>query len=279
MPKATVTAGMGETTQFELNYHLTGTGSKALCFVHGFACAWQDWREQIDALSSTFRILALDLPGHGASGWDPSNVGVGPAGASVAQLLEQLDLSDVTLIGHSMGCRVIMSALEHAPDRVGALAFIDGSWFGRGDPDALYRSTRAKMMQPEYPAVVAGLFRHMFTVHSDAATRDDSIARAGALEQSVGASYFASMTAWDAGKTEQLIADATVPMLVVQSTYLNEAAERVLLKAGESTPWMDLVRRSQPGAKLHVIADVGHFNMLEAAEETTALLRNFVSAA
>jgi pimeloyl-ACP methyl ester carboxylesterase len=277
MPKATVTAGAEETTPFEIDYHLSGAGSKCICFVHGFACGWRDWAAQIDALKSSFQILAIDLPGHGDSQWDPDNVGVGPAGASVAQLLAQLELSDVILVGHSMGCRVIMSALEHAPERVSGLAFIDGSWIGRGDPEALYESTRAKMMKPDYPEVVARLFRQMFTENTDPATRDASIARAGQMMQSVGASYYASMTAWDAGRTEQLITTTNVPILVVQSTYLNEATQRVLLQTGESTPWLDLVRQVQPNARIHVIPGVGHFNMIEAAEETTALLREFVS--
>ena len=50
----------------ELNVRVTGAQDPTLIFVHGFACSLEDWDAQVNALSSQFRCVALDLPGHGS---------------------------------------------------------------------------------------------------------------------------------------------------------------------------------------------------------------------
>lgn len=47
-----------------IHYTDTGTGSKAVVFVHGWACDSTFWSEQIPALTDCGRLIAIDLPGH-----------------------------------------------------------------------------------------------------------------------------------------------------------------------------------------------------------------------
>jgi acyl-CoA thioesterase len=64
-------------------------------------------------------------------------------------------------------------------------------------------------------------------------------------------------------------------MMAIQSTYLNSARVRVALKPGETSPWIDLLRARVPGARIEVVAGVGHFPQLEAADRVNALLEEF----
>jgi pimeloyl-ACP methyl ester carboxylesterase len=50
-----------------INFVVRGTDNPTLIFVHGFACSLDDWEKQFRGLSSRFRCVALDLPGHGDS--------------------------------------------------------------------------------------------------------------------------------------------------------------------------------------------------------------------
>jgi pimeloyl-ACP methyl ester carboxylesterase len=55
-----------------INFVVRGTDNPTLIFVHGFACSLDYWEKQFRGLSSRFRCVALDLPGHGDSrggGW------------------------------------------------------------------------------------------------------------------------------------------------------------------------------------------------------------------
>ena len=66
-----------------------------------------------------------------------------------------------------------------------------------------------------------------------------------------------------------------VPLLAIQSTYLNSARVRVAIKPGETSPWIDLLRARVPGARIEVVTGVGHFPQLEAADRVNALVEDF----
>jgi pimeloyl-ACP methyl ester carboxylesterase len=81
-----------------------------LLFIHGALCAHGDWAPSIDHFSARHRCVALDLPGHGASPAGPEAIGIGPYARIVRDLAAALDLRDVVLVAHSMGCRVALQA-------------------------------------------------------------------------------------------------------------------------------------------------------------------------
>ena len=119
-----------------------------------------------------------------------------------------------------------------------------------------------------------GMFDAMFLAPSPLASA--IVARAKKLPPEIGLALFPRMSRWDAANTEKALAKVKVPLLVIQSTYLNSQRVRVPLKAGESTPWLDLVRRAVPGARIETIAEVGHFPQLEAPEQVNKLLSSLV---
>ena len=63
-----------------------------------------------------------------------------------------------------------------------------------------------------------------------------------------------------------------VPLLVIQSTTISAERKRVPLKAGQTTPWLDLVRSRVPGARIEVIPDTGHFPQIEKPERVNELI-------
>src|SRR5262249_28322147 len=72
-PSATIASGrsrdmvQADSPIDEINARVVGRQEPTLIFVHGFACALDDWDRQVEALSPRFRCVALDLPGHGGS--------------------------------------------------------------------------------------------------------------------------------------------------------------------------------------------------------------------
>ena len=49
------------------------------------------------------------------------------------------------------------------------------------------------------------------------------------------------------------------------------------LKAGQTTPYLDLIRSAVPGARIAVVADTGHFTQIEAAGEVNRLIADFIA--
>ncbi len=155
-----------------LFYDEQGTGEPPLVFVHGFACTHDDWQAQVAFFQSRHRVIACDLPGHGASEPPPDQGSVESLGAAVASLLDTLDLPPAVLIGHSMGCRVIVQATLNAPEWVAKLILLDGSCVGANDPQEAEQQTRQHIANVGYRAMVQSLFDAMFVDGSDLSQKD-----------------------------------------------------------------------------------------------------------
>lgn len=255
--------------------HVPG-GPPPLVFVHGFACSHSDWREQIGQFRSRNETIAIDLRGHGATPGAPDDCSIETYGADVAALLDELKLERAVLIGHSMGCRVVLEAYRRAPKRVAGLVLIDGSRVGAaGDRAATQESVRRALAATDFSVFARKLFADMFLANADPALKTRTIEQAQRLPEAVGKSLFPRMVAWDAGEMDAALAAVRVPLLAIQSTYLNSARVRVAIKPGETTPWIDLLRARVPGAHVELITGVGHFPQLEAADRVNELLEDF----
>ena len=238
--------------------------AKPLVFVHGFACTHADWRLQLAQFSTDHPVFAPDLRGHGATHARPEDCSIETYGSDIAALLDGKDLKDAVLIGHSMGCRVVLQAYLNAPERVAALVLIDGSFQGARPPVAV----------EDYPEFARNLFEGMFLAPSELGKA--IIERATRLPASIGAALFPRMARWDAANMERALAAVKVPMLMIQSTYLNAERKRVAIKDGETSPWLDMVRRHAPQARIELITGVGHFPQLEAPGKVNGLLSELI---
>jgi pimeloyl-ACP methyl ester carboxylesterase len=234
--------------------------------VHGFACTHADWQAQVAHFGAHHPTYAPDLRGHGATHARPEDCSIETYGSDIAALLEGKDLKGAVLIGHSMGCRVVLQAYLNAPKRVAALALIDGSYQGKNHPVVI----------EDYPNFARKMFEQMFLAPSDLGTAITE--RALRLPATVGSALFPRMARWDAENMEQALAAVKVPLLVIQSTYLNAERKRVALKAGETTPWLDLVRRQAPQAQIEIIPAMGHFPQIEAPQVVNKYLEKLIDA-
>lgn len=110
-----------------LHYLDYGTaGRRHMLCVHGGAASahWFDY--VAGAFSADYHVLALDLRGHGDSAWaDPPAYAYADYAADVCRFVEQLDLRDFVLIGHSMGGMVCLMYATRYPGRVKKLVVVD----------------------------------------------------------------------------------------------------------------------------------------------------------
>ncbi len=95
-----------------------GQGKVSLVFVHCWACDRSFWKEQLDVFSRNFRVVSLDLAGHGASGEDRKQWSIVGLAGDVQAVIEELELERCILIGHSLGGPVSLVAAARMPDRV-----------------------------------------------------------------------------------------------------------------------------------------------------------------
>ena len=106
-------------------YEVRGKGSLALVFVHGWSCNRGFWAGQMEPFSKQFKVVAVDLAGHGDSGRNREKWTIQSYGEDVAAVVKKLDVKRVILIGHSMGGDVIPEAALRLPGRVVGLIWLD----------------------------------------------------------------------------------------------------------------------------------------------------------
>jgi pimeloyl-ACP methyl ester carboxylesterase len=257
-----------------MHYVRAGSGAPPLVFVHGFACSHEDWLLQIDNLKGSFEVVACDLRGHGLTPGRPQECTMEHYGGDVIALINNLELPPAVLVGHSMGCRVVLEANRLAPERVAGLVLIDGSRTGSGDPDKAEAAARAAVENAGYAAFAENLFRQMFFKPS--ALADAVVARALRQSAQFGPSLWPAMARWDAATMDAAVAAVQAPVLVIQTTTRNAELKRSMLKAGESSPYLDLLRKALKNVRVEVIPGVGHFPQLEAAAAVNRLIAGFV---
>src|SRR4030095_213268 len=97
----------------------------ALVFVHGWSCDRSYWEGQMDFFAKHFKVVAVDLAGHGESGLGRKDWTIEAFGDDVASVVNTLALQHVILIGHSMGGDVIAEAARRLNGRINGLIMVD----------------------------------------------------------------------------------------------------------------------------------------------------------
>lgn len=91
-----------------LSYVDKGEG-KPVVLVHGFVGNHHYWDQLIEPLAQNYRVIAVDLPGHGHSSLSSEILTTEDYADEIASLVQKLQLTKVSLIGHSLGGYITMA--------------------------------------------------------------------------------------------------------------------------------------------------------------------------
>ncbi|MCR9252857.1 MAG: alpha/beta hydrolase [bacterium] len=106
-----------------------GSGDQTLIFIHGLATYLPAWYKSIDGLKKSYRCISIDLPGYGRSskGDYPSTMTY--YSGIVNSLIDQLELKNVVLVGHSMGGQIATTTALRYPDKFKKLILLAPAGF------------------------------------------------------------------------------------------------------------------------------------------------------
>ena len=115
----------------EVNLHWTEVGEgPPLLLLHGLNDSHRTWREIWPRMPGR-RVLMLDLPGHGMSGRPDAPYTLDWNATQVARWIEQLDLRDLDVVGHSYGGGVAQWLLLKSRSRIRRLALLSSGGLGK----------------------------------------------------------------------------------------------------------------------------------------------------
>ncbi len=110
----------------DIHYHVYNPkGSPTLLFIHGWSCDQSYWRNQLPFFAKNYRVVTLDLAGHGQSGSERTEWSIQNFARDVQAVIRFLQPDDVILIGHSMGGSVMLETYLLEPQKIRALIGVD----------------------------------------------------------------------------------------------------------------------------------------------------------
>jgi pimeloyl-ACP methyl ester carboxylesterase len=106
-----------------IEYQVRGQGDITLLFVHGSYLDQECWKSQVEHFERDFRVVTLDLPGHGRSGKGREHWSMAGFAEDVSAVIRETGPGPLILIGHSMGADVnLMAAASHPGSAIGFIA-------------------------------------------------------------------------------------------------------------------------------------------------------------
>lgn len=246
-------------------------GGRVIVLIHGSNASLHTWEQWVKILGKEYRIISLDLPGHGLTGKNPAGVYDNASYVSVVdRLLIKLDIDKAVIAGNSMGGGVSwLYALAH-PEKVEALLLVDAS----GQPYAKSGNTPLGFRLMRMPVIKeAARFiapRSIFessvkTSMSKQSKIDDKLVdRYWELNRYPG-NREATMQRFSSSKsmtrgTQEKLATIKVPVMIMWGAQDN-------LIPVTSAKWF---AQAMPQAKLVIYPNVGHIPMEEIPEKSAA---------
>lgn len=250
---------------FAMAYEEQGQG-ETLVLLHGFCGSSAYWENVIPLLSKSYRVIAPDLRGHGASDAPLGAYTIEQMADDVAALLESLGVGKYTLLGHSMGGYVALSLAQRYAERLNGFGLIHSTAYPDSDEAKEKRLQAVSTIGSQgITAFVDGLVPGLF-----APDLRDSLADEVNRAKEIG--Y----------KTPpQGASGAALAMRerVDRRDVLSASVLPVLLVAGENDAVIPLQRTFTTEGKnvtKAVIKGAGHMSMYEAPDQLVAVIGDFM---
>lgn len=151
--------------------HSDVQASKPVLFlVHGLAINAMSWTHAVEHLRYNYRCIAIDLPGHGNSHDQRGNFSMSFYAHVVRSCIEALKLTDITLIGHSMGGQISVITALQLPAVVQRLVLVSAAGietFTNEEGQQIVQGTEYFYRAPVDIAHVLALYQPHFSMHAE----------------------------------------------------------------------------------------------------------------
>lgn len=195
---AAVTAGTVPSSDgVAIHYTVAGDGPVALVFIHGWSCDGTYWNGQVAAFAPQYRVVTVDLAGHGRSGRERQEWSMPAFGQDVRAVVEKLDLKRVVLVGHSMGGYVAVAAANAMPGRVVAVIGIDTMQNVDRVVTPEMLAPLVAGMQADFPGFTKQFVAQMFPAGGDSALAARTAAAMAAAPPAIAIPAFQAIFAYD----------------------------------------------------------------------------------
>jgi len=251
----------------QISYSDNGVGKPTLVFVHGWCTNKSYWDKQVEHFKSSYRVVTIDLAGHGLSGktrknWTPVNFA-----RDVTAVINDLELSDVLLIGHSISEDVIVRAARMEPNKIKALVGVENfKDVGLEYNDSIQAEADKffALMERNF-TITAEVYANdfLFSPYTNADVKKRIMKDVKAADPKIAIPIL-KLLFTDYQEDIRFIRQMVTPLYLINSSYW--PTDTAALRNGNSL-----------GVHLKLMDNVGHYPMIEKPEKFNELLEEILS--
>lgn len=249
------------------------TDAPPILLIHGWGGSGTYWQELARELSASARVIVPDLPGTGRSQPVTAPQNMFDQVATLSRLLEELNLKQVQINGHSMGGAMTLLLADAQPDRVSRLALTSTCFFLNEQQERTYRAIMeitylTLRFRPSWLPAVPGIERFMGARYFYRLPDNQRLLRAGLVDY----------LELDRATAIACANNATDPAIPAAGRRVQVPTLLIACRQDQVMPVenVDYTAQQIPNCDVHWINRCGHLPMVEKPEEYLSIMREFL---
>jgi pimeloyl-ACP methyl ester carboxylesterase len=252
-------------TKTGIHFRDEGKGP-VIVLLHGFLGSLDIWNEFTEALVQDFRIVRIDLPGHGETGNFSENHSMGFMAERVKEVMDQLGIRESVIIGHSMGGFVALAYASRHPGSVKGLGLFHSHAAADNEEAKMNRTRTIQIIEQDNAGFIMKFIPDLFAVEN-IRVFDHQIRW---LKQIASKTTMNGIIASLRGMKEredqrELLKSAQFPVLFIIGKQDKRIPAEVIM------PQLSLPAH----AETLILSQVGHMGFVEASTQTLEMIRSF----
>ncbi|MEJ0080452.1 MAG: alpha/beta hydrolase [Puia sp.] len=253
----------------DLVYEIRGEGTVVM-LIHGFTEDRRIWDPLLSGIENKYQWLIPDLPGSGDSAHNPSLNRIKDFAEFIEAILENENLQELVLIGHSMGGYISLAFAEKHPEKIRALGLFHSSSYPDPEEKKESRDKNIRFIQNHDPSIfveqsIPGLFSDSFKTEHPEEIRK-LIDRYANFKRESLVQYLDAMKNRPA--TTGVLVSIAKPVLFI----MGEEDKAIPIK--DSLEQCHLPRISY----IHILTRTAHMGMIENTSLCSSFVDRFLSA-
>lgn len=244
------------------------TQGKGPCMVllHGFLGASEVWKYVIPYLSKSYKVICIDLPGHGKSDCFGYAHSMELMADAVKAVLKHFHIRSCVLIGHSMGGYVALAFAKKYPEIVKGLCLFHSTALPDSEEKKKDRNKAIKIVKHNPKLFIQPMIKNLFSQRNLKYLKEElKLALDVAMKTSVQGIIAALIGMRDRPSSLRFIQSATFPIMFVIGKQDNVLPYASLLEQCEQVPHKECL----------ILEYDGHYSQLENPRATGIAVRQF----
>lgn len=244
------------------------TQGKGNCIVllHGFLGSSEIWKYISPYLVKSFKVISIDLPGHGKSDCFGYAHSMELMADAVHTVLKHFKIKKCVIVGHSMGGYVALAFAKKYPEKIYGLCLFHSSALPDNEEKKKEREQAISIIKKNPSLFIKHTIRNLFSKKNLPYLKEElKLATQIAMKTSPQGIIAALIGMKDRPSSIKLITEAQYPIMMIIGKYDNVLPEQILLEQYQMIPYK----------KCLYLEHDGHFGLLENPRVTGIAIRQF----